>query len=183
MKRQCAVLIAVVLAVSAAAETAEADAPKEFFENLKNLCGKSFEGATQFPQDADHPMVGKKLIMTVATCSEREIRIPLQVGEDKSRTWVVMLASDRLLLKHDHRHADGTPDKQTNYGGWAVDGGTAQRQRFAADEETSKLIPEAASNVWTLAIEPEKRQFTYPLERNGAPRYEALFSLEPVRAR
>ena len=151
---------------------------KQFFENLRKLCGKQFAGATEFPQNADHAMVGKKLIVSVASCSATEIRIPLQVGEDKSRTWIFTLSEKGLLLKHDHRHADGTPDKQTNYGGWATDAGTATRQHFAADEETAKLIPEAATNVWTLEVNEANGRLTYALERDKAPRYKAVFDLK-----
>jgi hypothetical protein len=53
-------------------------------------------------------------------------------------------------------------------------------QRFPADAETAKLIPEAATNVWTLQIVPEKQQFTYSLERHAEPRYRALFNLKAL---
>jgi hypothetical protein len=85
------------------------------------------------------------------------------------------LRDGRLLLKHDHRHADGTPDAQTNYGGWATSDGSPGRQHFAADEETAKLIPEAATNVWTIEFDPAGEQFVYSLERHAAPRYKAVF--------
>ena len=60
-------------------------------------------------------------------------------------------------------------------------GGTAQAQRFPADADTTKLIPEAVTNVWKLEINPETRQFTYSLERHGKPRYEAVFNLKPAK--
>lgn len=149
-----------------------------FFQNIRKLCGQRFDGATEFPpDDPGHALAGKKLTISVEQCSDNEIRIPLQAGEDKSRTWILTLREGRLLLKHDHRHADGTPDKVTMYGGWAVDGG-ANRQRFAADSETAKLIPEAATNVWTLEIDSAKEQFIYALERHGQPRYKAVFNLK-----
>ena len=161
--------------------TAHADEPAPtqtlFFENLRKLCGSTFEGATEFPEDPNHPLGGKKLTIHIASCSETEIRIPLQAGEDKSRTWVLTLRDGRLLLKHDHRHADGTPDVQTNYGGWATSDGSPERQRFAADEETAKLIPDAATNVWTIQFDAAGEQFVYALERHGAPRYKAVFRL------
>ena len=152
----------------------------EFFENLKKLCGQRFEGATEFPTNADHPLVGKKLIMFLETCSTNEIRIPLQAGEDKSRTWILTLTERGLLLKHDHRHADGTPDKVTNYGGFAGADGSANLQRFAADPETAKLIPEAATNVWTLELDSARGQFSYSLERNKERRYKAVFELKDI---
>ena len=164
----------------ASAPAAKADTQRAFFENLKKMCGQRFEGETQFPQNADHPLAGKRLIMSVEPCGEGELRIPFHVGEDKSRTWILTLTEKGLLFKHDHRHADGTPDKITMYGGWAAPGGTPYLQRFHADDETAKLIPEATTNVWTLQIIPEKQQFTYYLERHEELRYRASFNLKAL---
>ena len=181
-------LLAVALAAAASGSllaaptptSAEGGAATLFFENVRKLCGKRFEGATEFPKDEPgHPLAGKKLTISVEQCSDSEIRIPLQAGEDKSRTWILTLREGRLLLKHDHRHADGTPDKVTMYGGWAAEGDT-NRQRFPADSDTARLIPEAATNVWTLEIDATKEQFVYALERNGQPRYKAVFNLKPA---
>lgn len=162
----------------ASVSESQADTQRAFFENLKRMCGQRFEGETQFPQNADHPLAGKRLIMSVESCGEGELRLPFHVGKDKSRTWILTLTEKGLLFKHDHRHADGTPDKITMYGGWAAPGGTPYLQRFPADAETAKLIPEAATNVWTLRIIPEKQQFTYYLERHDQLRYSALFNLK-----
>ena len=161
----------------AISDSLQLETQKAFFNNLRRMCGKQFEGETNFPQNADHPMVGKKLVMSVRTCTDKEIRIPFQVGEDKSRTWILTLGAQGLVLKHDHRHPDGTPDQITMYGGAAAINGTAYLQRFPADPFTTKLIPEAATNVWTLQIIPEKQEFMYYLERNNQPRYRALFNL------
>lgn len=157
-----------------------ADTRKAFFENLRKMCGQRFAGETRFPADPNHPMAGKKLILSFDSCNDREIRIPFLVGEDKSRTWILTLSEKGLLLKHDHRHPDGTPDKITMYGGWAAPGGTPHLQRFPADPDTAKLLPEAITNVWTLEILPEKQQLTYYLERNAQPRYRAVFILKPL---
>lgn len=176
------VLLVVTLRLAApphvvAEESSASDTQRAFFENVQKLCGQRFIGATEFPPDEVHPLGGKELLITIAQCDENEIRIPFQAGEDKSRTWILRLTDGRLLLKHDHRHPDGTPDKVTMYGGWAAEG-TATRQRFAADEETAKLIPEAATNVWTMEIDPANGQFVYALERDGKPRYRAVFKPE-----
>ena len=162
-----------------AARSARLVTQKAFFNNLQKLCGQQFQGVTDFPQNADHPMVGKKLIMSLGPCTPDEIRVPFQVGDDKSRTWVLTYGVRGLLLKHDHRHPDGTPDQITMYGGWGDEAGTAHKQSFPADADTIKLIPEAATNVWTLQIVPEKNQFMYYLERNSQPRYRAYFDLKP----
>lgn len=152
-----------------------------FFENIKKLCGQSFEGATEFPLDPDHPLAGKKLVITVDSCSEKEVRIPFQVGEDKSRTWILRLEQQGLLFKHDHRHADGTPDQITMYGGFAAPNGTEHRQRFPADSDTKKLIPEAATNVWMIELDKAKMQLVYYLERHNEPRYRAVFKMIPIK--
>lgn len=165
---------------SALSVTADPKAATLFFQNVRKLCGQRFEGATEFPKDEPgHPLAGKKLTISIEQCSDNEIRIPLQAGEDKSRTWILTLRDGRLLLKHDHRHADGTPDKVTMYGGWGTEG-DANRQRFHADIETAKLIPEAATNIWTLELDAAKEQFIYALERHGQPRYKAVFKLKPA---
>jgi hypothetical protein len=179
-------LVGLVAAASGSCLTAAAPTPADagaatlFFENVRKLCGKRFEGATEFPKDEPgHPLAGKKLTISLEKCGDNEIRIPLQAGEDKSRTWILTLREGRLLLKHDHRHADGTPDKVTMYGGWAAEG-DANRQRFPADSDTATLIPEAATNVWTLELDAAKEQLIYALERHGQPRYRAVFSLKPA---
>ena len=160
--------------------SAKTETQRAFFANLKKLCGQQFAGETVFPQDEKHPMAGKRLVMSVEVCREKELRIPFRVGEDKSRTWILTLTDKGLLLKHDHRHADGTPDEITMYGGLGTPSGTQYKQSFPADGETAKLIPEAVTNVWTLEILPDKMQFVYYLERNQEPRYKALFNLKPL---
>lgn len=178
------VLILAIVMLSATSSVVARQASESqtaFFAEIKKLCGKSFAGATEFPQNPDHPLVGKKLLITIGSCSDKEIRIPFQVGEDKSRTWILSLDEGGLLFKHDHRHPDGTPDKVTMYGGWAAPEGTAHRQRFPADSDTSKLIPEAATNVWMVEIDKEKRQLVYYLERHNQTRYRGVFKLIPIK--
>jgi hypothetical protein len=153
------------------------DAQQAFIQNVKRLCGKKFEGATEFPQNSEHPMVGKRLVMHVESCGESEVRIPFHVGEDRSRTWILTMTPEGLVFKHDHRHEDGTPDAVTMYGGTARAGGTEREQSFPADEHTKALIPEAATNVWMLRIDGDGSQFVYYLERNNEPRYRARFDL------
>ncbi|HWN09883.1 MAG TPA: hypothetical protein VNO50_11580 [Pyrinomonadaceae bacterium] len=186
MKRNVVGIVLLTLAFASFAESKQGSsrsarlvAQKAFFNNLMKMCGQQFEGVTDFPQNADHPMVGKKLMMSVGPCTQDEIRVPFQVGDDKSRTWILTFGVRGLLFKHDHRHPDGTPDQITNYGGWGDEAGTTHKQNFPADPDTTKLIPEAATNVWTLEFVSEKNQFMYYLERNSQPRYRAYFDLKP----
>jgi len=144
-----------------------------FFASLSALCGATFEGKSVFPQDPADAFVGKKLVATVASCKADEVRIPFLVGADRSRTWIIRYERGALTLKHDHRHQDGTPDAVTMYGGLANDSGSAQSQSFLADAHTAKLIPAAATNVWTISLSPDGRRLTYYLERDAKQRFKA----------
>lgn len=140
---------------------------KQFWAHLKKLCGKSFEGVLELPED-DKDFGGKKLVMHVRSCDENVIRIPFFVGDDKSRTWVLTLDNDRIQLKHDHRHEDGTDDQITMYGGTTTNSGQATIQTFPADQETKKMIPAASTNIWWITV--DNSSFTYNLRRLGTDR-------------
>ncbi|MDP2088467.1 MAG: hypothetical protein Q8J84_03605 [Flavobacteriaceae bacterium] len=143
----------------------------QFWKNLKNHCGNSYEG-TVIEAPENDSFRGNKLVMHVRSCSENTIRIPFFVGEDKSRTWVLSLQNDRIQLKHDHRHKDGTPDEVTQYGGTTSNAGLPNIQFFPADQETADLISYASTNVWWITI--DEISFTYNLRRIGTDR---LFSV------
>ncbi|RSZ57941.1 hypothetical protein HF313_23880 [Massilia atriviolacea] len=170
--RTTAIALASVLALPCHAATAS-DARDAFFANLGKLCGAVYEGASVAPDDGGDAFAGKKLVATVSACSASEIRIPFAVGDDTSRTWIVTRTPSGLTLQHDHRHADGSPDAQTMYGGAAGTDGSAIAQMFRADAYTARLIPAAATNVWTLSVSPDGRKLAYVLERDGKPRFRA----------
>jgi hypothetical protein len=140
-----------------------------FFDRLKGLCGKSFEGRVVTTDPADKDFAGKRLVMRVAACSDAEVRIPFSVGEDRSRTWVITRVSPaQLRLKHDHRHEDGSEDVLSQYGGDTATPGTTQRQDFPADAFSKTLFqekgnPASVTNVW--AVEVTDTVFAYELRR------------------
>jgi len=139
-----------------------------FFEKLSALCGKAFAGEITVDTPASDAFKGVSLIMHVRECSDTEIRIPFHVGDDRSRTWVVSKTMAGLMLKHDHRHEDGSEDALTQYGGVAVDEGWDSVQSFPADLFTKTLfvrqqIPQSNDNTWQIYLYPE--QFTYRLIR------------------
>ena len=153
------------------APTVEAALPEPrdvFLIRLDQLCGQTFEGTvvTDDPLDAD--FASSRLIMTLASCTDDEMRIPFHVGEDRSRTWVLTRTGEGLRLKHDHRHEDGTEDELSQYGGDTVAPGTDTRQEFPADEFSKALFlekgnPASVDNVW--AIEANDTMFAYELRR------------------
>lgn len=152
-----------------------ADGPS-VFDSLAELDGKSFGGRMVYPDKPDHDM-NKPMKITVQVVSEDEIRVPFQVGEDRSRTWILRRSSEGISLKHDHRHADGTPDELTNYGGVDTTQLLGRQLIFPADDETKAMLPEATTNVWSFRLSPDGKQLFYYLERHKESRFEAQFDL------
>jgi hypothetical protein len=140
----------------------------EFLSRVAALCGKACAGRVVTADAADREMAAKTLVMHVARCTPGEIRIPFHVGEDRSRTWVLTRTAAGLRLKHDHRHADGSPDAVTMYGGDTAAPGSAERQEFPVDAESIALfraqnLPRSVTNIW--AIEVSATRFAYELRR------------------
>jgi hypothetical protein len=84
---------------------------------------------------------------------------------------VLTRVGERLRLKHDHRHQDGTGDALTMYGGDSTSPGTATRQEFPVDEFSKALFTRENSavsntNVWAMEMHPG-RMFAYELTRPG----------------
>ncbi len=141
---------------------------KQFWDKLKYHCGKTFEGKI-VKAPAGDDFHDKRLVMHILSCSTNEILIPFNVGDNRSRTWVLKYKNGRIELKHDHRHEDGTSDKVTMYGGTTSNKGLPQLAVFPADEETATIIPAAANNVWWITL--DENSFTYNLRRIGTERF------------
>lgn len=142
----------------------------QFFDNIKQLCGKAFAGKVTVDNSDSDAFANKALIMHVRECSSSVLHIPFHVGDDASRTWIITKTGSGLSLKHDHRHKDGSNDESTMYGGHTVDAGWPQVQSFPADQYSKELfvrggIPQSIGNTWQMYIYPEK--FTYRLIRQG----------------
>lgn len=148
------------------------DSPAEkFWEKLQSHCGEAYEG--KITSRVPDGFAGKKLVMHVISCDKDTIRIPFHVGDNKSRTWVFSFENDKIKLKHDHRHQDGSKDKVTQYGGTATNTGSEDLQVFPADQYTTSLLPEASGNIWYILF--NEQVFSYNLKRIGT---ETDFSVE-----
>jgi len=140
---------------------------KVFWKNLKALSGKAFEGQL-VGAPANDDFAGKKLVMHVLFADDETILIPFNVGDNRSRTWILKYKNGRIELKHDHRHEDGSHDKVTMYGGTSTNSGTQNMQVFPADQETVDVIPAAFSNAWWITV--DGNAYTYNLRRLGSDR-------------
>lgn len=161
--------LALALALAGCASIPTSRPADRLFAELKALCGKSFAGRVVTNDPADAAFADKPLVMTVAACTDQEVRIPFAVGEDRSRTWVITRTADGLRLKHDHRHADGTEDELSQYGGDTETRGSSRRQEFPADAFSRTLFlgkgnPKSVDNVWAVEVHPGET-FVYELRR------------------
>ncbi len=166
-----AFMLASIAALARPAPLVSIPSHDSFFNSIAAHCGKAFEGKVTV-DNATGPssFAGKKLVMHVRKCNERELQVPFHVGDDASRTWIITKTGSGLSLKHDHRHKDGSDDVSTMYGGHTVDAGFANMQSFPADQYSKELfvsqgIPQSVGNTWQMYIYPE--QFTYRLIRQG----------------
>lgn len=137
---------------------------ENFWNTLASYQGKAFAGELLSVPADDAVFTGKKLTMHVKSCQPDRLRIPFVVGEDRSRTWVFTREATGILLKHDHRHKDGTPDEVTMYGGLTSHAGSDTMQVFPADAETVERRPATIGNVWWVELVPGSH-FTYNLRR------------------
>lgn len=162
--------IALCLAACATAPAGPADLP--FAEGLSAVCGQAFEGRVVSSDPADQEWRENRLVVHVRDCEPGLFRLPLSVGEDRSRTWVLTQTGTNASweLRHVHRHADGSLDALTNYGGVSVSDPAAARQEFAADQATKDLfdaegIPVSKTNVWAMEVRSGQQLMAYELKR------------------
>lgn len=140
-----------------------------FFDQLRQLCGKAFEGKIAVDNPRSEGFEGR-LVMHVRKCTDTQLQIPFHVGDNHSRTWVITKTGSGLSLKHDHRHANGSHDTQTMYGGHTQDAGWNNVQTFPADQYSKELFArlggaQSIGNVWQIFIYP--KSFSYRLTREG----------------
>jgi hypothetical protein len=165
-----------------------------FMAQYEPYCGNTYAGRSVFVDLGDEsPLIGARLLMTVAECSVDEIRIPFYVDEDRSRTWILSYQDGALRLGHDHRYDDGSEYEANFYGGFAMENENGHFQYFpeyAESGETVLFFPSdertiadrAARNinVWSKAFDTENQRYYYRLYLEGRLRYEAEFDLSEV---
>lgn len=185
---------------------------ERFWSALASHCGKAYAGALVSGDARDTDWRGRAMVAHWAECSDRRIAIALHVEEppssssgavgrentpssssgavgqqerwNRSRTWVVTRTEDGLRLKHDHRHADGSEDAVTQYGGDTLSAGTARVQDFPVDASSIALferqgLPASVTNVWRIEADPAGApgaRVAYQLTRRNDP--TRLFRLE-----
>jgi hypothetical protein len=166
-------VFAALATVSATVSASAAPQPppgQALWDALSPLCGNAYEGRmVEGTEPSDAAIGAERLVMWVRDCGDDEVRIPFHVGDDRSRTWILTRTAGGVRLKHDHRHDDGVEDEISRYGGDSRGAADGLSLDFHADAYTAELLPAAASNVWTVAIEPGST-FSYALRREAEGR-------------
>jgi hypothetical protein len=148
-----------------------------FLANLAAFCGKSFEGREVFMAEGRESWADKQFIMHVTVCEFGMVHIPFYLDDDHSRTWMFFIEDGKLRFRHDHRHADGTPEDVTLYGGYADSSGDAYCQNFPADEYTCDMLPNSCTAEWRVKLSDDLSTFRYMLFSDGELFFEAAFDL------
>jgi hypothetical protein len=168
--RAALIVSSLALGVAACSGSEVADDPTgaDLFTSLSNFCGQSFEGAVSSDDPRDADWAAQTLTIEFRSCSDTELRIPLHVGEDHSRTWIISRTETGLRLKHDHRHEDGSDDVLTMYGGDTAEAPTEISASFPADQYSKDLferegIPASMENTWTVSLDGSN--LIYALDR------------------
>lgn len=203
MIRQLAPLLAplFLLAGCVTAPDAAEDAANPqaaFWRALASHCGMAYAGRLVSDEAPDAAMRGMDMAMHVRSCSAQRIEVPFHVrqadgGWDRSRTWIFTRSAEGIRLKHDHRHADGSSDAMTMYGGDTATAGTARAQDFPVDAESVALFRRegrdvSVTNVWRVEVDPAgapSARFAYQLGREApnARRFRVEFGLtQPIAA-
>jgi hypothetical protein len=140
-----------------------------FFQNLTSLCGKSFGGKLVAGDATDADFAKAVLQAHVGECSEKEVRIAFDVGDDRSRTWIISAQGEGLRLKHRHMLKNGSEDPLSQYGGDTQAYGTANRQEFPADDYSKQMFRSegrlaSVDNIWAFELKPDDT-LVYELSR------------------
>lgn len=144
----------------------------QFWSHLQGLCRTATAAGgvlRQAPPGDTQIDPAASLVVHFWECGETELRFPLHVGDNRSRTWFFIRHDDRLELRHDHRHQDGTEESNTWYGATTLDAGTATRQDFVTERN-------GVRSGWRVEIDPGTR-FAYGTARNGEWRHHLEFDL------
>ncbi|HET6565986.1 MAG TPA: hypothetical protein VFG52_11280 [Xanthomonadales bacterium] len=163
-------LVFLATASATADDEARNSSHQQFMTAFEPYCGQAF--AAKVVHDSQPSEAWQKpLVVHIRDCEEGVIRMPLHVGEDRSRTWVLTLHDGFIDFQHIHLHEDGSPDTVSPYGGHTSDAGTATAQSFPADEASKNLflannLDVSVDNTWSISF-PDSQTMVYQLTRPG----------------
>lgn len=143
------------MAVASSPDTA-AQTADLFLRTLAKHCSSAYAGRVVANGGDGNGFGGRVLIMQITDCTDDQVRMPFQVGDDAAHALVLRRTQNGLHLEHAHSRQDGMPHALSSYGGDSANG-TETRQEFHVDPYSiAKLeregIAHAAGNVWALEV-------------------------------
>ena len=174
-------------ATLAACTPADPNPQDAFFNTILEHCGNAYEGrVTSGDPETDQTWMNNRIVIEVRECTDTRIRIPLHVGDNHSRTWIISKTPTGLELKHDHRLEDGSDDPTTMYGGSTITPGTPTEQAFPVGEFSKRLfaevgLPASMTNTWYMSF-PDANTFRYRLSRENREFHVDVDLSNPVEA-
>lgn len=184
MKKYISLITILSLSACSNVDVSKTVTPSDFLTELSPLCGQTYLGkvVSEDPQDEEW----RQAVLTLGPidCETPSIiKMPLAVGDDRSRTWFLSPTKEAIEFRHQHLLKNGDVDPVSDYGGysenlslmdgvWSVD--------FPADEKTIKIFKETGldvsiTNVWTFEY-VVGAQLNYELNREGR-HFRAEFDL------
>lgn len=162
------IVIASLSVLSACQPTETLNPQHVFFDRFLGYCGQSF-AAHIVEDDQPSEAWNQPLVLHIRDCEADTLRMPLHVGEDRSRTWVLQRTAEGLNFQHIHLHQDGSADAVSPYGGHTAEDGTEGLQSFPADAASKALFERtglavSTQNTWRLGF-PSADILSYQLTR------------------
>lgn len=148
-----------------------------FFDNLQGLCKKKFAGYIVYPAGKEAPFQGKKIWIEVASCSAKEIRIPINIGEKIYRTLILGRNESGVYLQHENKRPDGSQAEISLYGGKALSHQSPFLLVFPADSYSKQLLGSERNSSWSLSISSDKSTLSYIAESDGRLDIQIDFNL------
>lgn len=160
--------LAASLSATTLSATELAASQDEFFNAIKQHCGKAYQGKVVIDTHPSPSFQKEPLVMHVRQCTNEQLHIPFHIADDASRTWILTKQPSRLHFTHDHRKPDGSEDPLSWYGGHTITNGTSTEQTFPVDEKTKAMfthhgLTASLTNTWIVSI--NENTFTYKLIR------------------
>ena len=193
-------LAALALTACATPQQADTVPPNAFWQALTSHCGKAYAGGLASEDARDADWAGKRMVAHWAECSDDRVAIAFHVedpeaegGWNRSRTWIVTrldiymnhgFGATIFTLDHDHRHADGSADAVTGYGGRTDVPAEGTARDFPVNGRSIALferegLDASLTNVWRIEVDPAgtaDATFAYQLTRRNDP--TRLFRVE-----
>jgi uncharacterized protein (DUF885 family) len=159
-------IVASLMGISAMTTSSDQDI---FFDSIKAQCGNAFSGSVE---DSSNSAAynGRKFVLHIRDCSDTQIKMPLHIDDNSSRILVLTKSDGSIKLQHDHRHADGSSDALTLYGGYSSADSTGSVTNFPESAESIAITKAHAPtrtypSVWSIILSSE--DITYQVVRPG----------------